>query len=410
MNDNKRLLTEHCYECGNCMQKCPVNAVRVEKVREVICLPVIDTEKCINCGLCSKVCQSCEPVEKSMPAYVYAAVSKSQQSIYSTSGGIFYELAAYIIKNGGCVIGAGYAEDWTVKQMVVSDIQNIQKLQGSKYVKSNVSESYGIAYNMLKENKLVLYSGTPCQIAGLKKYLDYSDLQNIDNLLTVDIICHGTPPVCIFQDYINFLSARKGGQLIKFSFRNKKYGHKHIGEYEIKRNSSIKKYRLYSSESSYFSLFLKGYIYNAVCYSCPYACNERISDITLGDFWGIKKEMPEFFSENSLSDETSVSSVMINTDKGESFFKNISCHIICKSVDYEKVVKHNPQLSQPVSCDQKVHRELFDYYKEKGYENLDRFYKSYSDCRKYSMRISSYIPTKIKQGIKRLIAYPSSRK
>ncbi|MCF2570540.1 4Fe-4S binding protein, partial [Mediterraneibacter glycyrrhizinilyticus] len=188
MNNNKRLLTEHCYECGNCAQKCPVNAVRLERVREEKCLPVIDTEKCINCGLCSKVCQSCEPVEKRMPAYVYAAVSKSQQSIYSTSGGIFYELAALIIRNGGCVIGAGYAENWTVKQMVVSDIQNIQKLQGSKYVKSSASNSYRITYNILKENKWVLYSGTPCQIAGLKKYLENSDLKNIDKLLLVDII------------------------------------------------------------------------------------------------------------------------------------------------------------------------------------------------------------------------------
>lgn len=409
MNNNKRLLTEHCYECGNCAQKCPVNAVRLERVREEKCLPVIDTEKCINCGLCSKVCQSCEPVEKRMPAYVYAAVSKSQQSIYSTSGGIFYELAALIIRNGGCVIGAGYAENWTVKQMVVSDIQNIQKLQGSKYVKSSASNSYRITYNILKENKWVLYSGTPCQIAGLKKYLENSDLKNIDKLLLVDIICHGTPPVSIFQDYANYLSEKKGGQLIKFSFRNKKYGHKLIGDYEIKRNNSIKKYRLYSSESSYFSLFLKGFIYNTVCYSCPYACNERNSDITLGDFWGIKEEMPEFFVENSLPEETSVSLVMINTDKGERFFRDISCHVISKSVDYEKVVKHNPQLSQPSFCDPKMHRDVFDNYKENGYGYLESVYKKYSDYRKYSLRISCYIPVKVKQGIKRLLSYTSGR-
>lgn len=410
MNDNKRLLTEHCYECGNCAQKCPVNAVRLEKVREDICLPVIDTEKCINCGICSKVCQSCEPVEKRMPAYVYAAVSKSQQSIYSTSGGIFYELAAFIIKNGGCVIGAGYDEHWTVKQMVVSDMEKLQILQGSKYVKSSVSDSYRIAYNMLKENKWVLYSGTPCQIAGLKKYLENYNLQNIEKLLTVDIICHGTPPVSIFQDYINFLSNRKGGQLVKFSFRNKKYGHKLIGDYEVKRNNRIKKYRLYSSESSYFSLFLKGLIYNTVCYSCPYACNERCGDITLGDFWGIKEEMPEFFAENSLSEETSVSSVMINTDKGKNFFRSISSRVISKSVDYEKVVNHNPQLSQPSLCNQRIHSDLFDSYKENGYKCLESVYKKYSDYRKYSLRLSCYIPIKIKQGIKRLFAYIDSRK
>ncbi|MCF2569037.1 Coenzyme F420 hydrogenase/dehydrogenase, beta subunit C-terminal domain, partial [Mediterraneibacter glycyrrhizinilyticus] len=212
-----------------------------------------------------------------------------------------------------------------------------------------------------------------------------------------------------FQDYANYLSEKKGGQLIKFSFRNKKYGHKLIGDYEIKRNNSIKKYRLYSSESSYFSLFLKGFIYNTVCYSCPYACNERNSDITLGDFWGIKEEMPEFFVENSLPEETSVSLVMINTDKGERFFRDISCHVISKSVDYEKVVKHNPQLSQPSFCDPKMHRDVFDNYKENGYGYLESVYKKYSDYRKYSLRISCYIPVKVKQGIKRLLSYTSGR-
>ena len=403
MTDKKELLTEHCYECGNCVRKCPVNAIRLEKPNVDICLPVIDTEKCINCGICRKVCQSCEAIEKYMPIYTYAAVSKSQQSVYSSSGGVFYELAAFIIKSGGNVIGVGYDENWAVKQMVISDIQDIQKLQGSKYVKSNISDSYIIAYNMLKENKWVLYSGTPCQIAGLKKYLENSDLQNTEKLLTVDIICHGTPPLSVFQDYIGVLSRERGGQLISFSFRNKKYGHKHIGDYEIKRKDKIKKYRLYSSESSYFSLFLKGYIYNTVCYSCPYACNERIGDITLGDFWGIKEEMPEFFVDNLLSEETSVSAVMINTDKGRVFFQNISDNVICKSADYEKVSSYNPQLKTPFYCDQKIHRDLFDDYKENGYKALARFYKKHSDYRKYSLRISCYIPAELKKGIKKVI-------
>ena len=112
--------------------------------------------------------------------------------------------------------------------------------------------------------------------------------------------------------------------------------------------------------------------------------------------------MPEFFADNSLSEETSVSAVMINTDKGRDFFQNISDHVISKSVDYENVSRHNPQLNAPFYCDQKIHRDLFDGYKESGYKSLEKFYKKYSDYRKYSLRISSYIPTKLKKRIKKL--------
>ena len=403
MMDKMKIMTEFCYECKNCIQKCPTNAIWMEKTLTGTSFSVIDSEKCIGCGICRKVCPSCEIIEKRMPINVYAAVSKSRQSLYSSSGGIFYELAVLIIKSGGCVVGAAYNQDWTVSQQIVFKIQDLQKLQGSKYVRSDVSDSYRITYNILKDNRLVLYSGTPCQIAGLKKYLENSDLKSIENLLTIDIICHGTPPSFLFCDYISFLADKKGGEMVDFSFRDKKFGHRHIGEYKILKGNRIKKWRLYSSESSYFSLFLKGYIYNAVCYTCPYACNERTGDISLGDFWGIKEEVPEFFLENSLSFETSVSAVMVNTEKGQQFFQRIRNCIISEIVDYKKIIRHNPQLSKPSRCDQNIRRDLFDEYKINGYSALEKFYRQYSDYRKYSLRVSCYIPTILKKGIKKIM-------
>lgn len=403
MTDKKQILIEHCYECGNCVQKCPVNAIELKKTMMGACSSHIDFEKCIDCGICRKVCPSCEIIEKKMPINVYAAVSESSQSIYSSSGGVFYELAALIIKSGGSVVGAGYDKNWTVGQQMLSDMQDLPKLQGSKYVKSDISDSCKITYDTLKENRLVLYSGTPCQIAGLKKYLESSGLKSAENLLTVDIICHGTPPAFIFRDYISFLSDKEGGKIVSFSFRNKKFGHRHIGEYEVLKNNKIKKRRLYSSESSYFALFLKGYIYNDVCYSCPYASNERIGDITLGDFWGIKEEMPEFFADNSLSDETSVSAVMVNTEKGQRFFEKVKNNVISKPTDYEKVIRHNPQLNGPAYCDENIRKDLLENYKINGYEALENFYKQFSDYRKYILRISCYIPAALKKAIKKIL-------
>lgn len=400
---NKQLCIKQCFECGNCVQKCPVKAIGLNRTMHGVCFPIIDSEKCIECGICKKVCPSYEIIEKKAPINVYAAVSKSQQSIYSSSGGIFYELAASIIKNGGSVVGAGYNKDWTVSQQMISEMQDLQSLQGSKYVKSDVSDSYRNTYVILRENRQVLYSGTPCQIAGLKKYLENSDMESLENLLTVDVICHGTPPSFLFRDYISYLSKKEGGNVIKFSFRDKKFGHRLIGQYEVLKNSKIKRRRLYSSESSYFSLFLKEYIYNDACYSCPYACNMRVSDITLGDFWGIKEELPEFFEENALTDETSVSAVMINTLRGQQIYQKIKDYVISKSVDYEKVTRHNPQLNKPAYCERNIRQDLYDGYEINGYETVEKFYRQYSDYRKYSLRISCYIPVALKRVIKKIM-------
>ena len=150
--------------------------------------------------------------------------------------------------------------------------------------------------------------------------------------------------------------------------------------------------------------FLRVRIYNNdACYSCPYACNMRVSDITLGDFWGIKEELPEFFEENALTDETSVSAVMINTLRGQQIYQKIKDYVISKSVDYEKVTRHNPQLNKPAYCERNIRQDLYDGYEINGYETVEKFYRQYSDYRKYSLRISCYIPVALKRVIKKIM-------
>lgn len=398
---NYKILTENCYECRSCIQHCPRKAIQIIRPDLWSAYSIVDQKKCIQCGICKKVCPSCEPVARKNPIKTYAAISLNKQAIFSSSGGMFLELAMEIIKLGGYVVGAAYDDDWSVYQKVVSETSDLEKLQGSKYVKSNVADSYRYTYDLLKAGKWVLYSGTPCQIAGLKKYILDENIQN--RLLTVDIICHGTPPVSVFKDYLTYISEKKHFKILKFSFRNKKYGHRHIGSYIASKNKKIKSYLLYSSESSYFSLFLSGTIYNEICYKCEFASTARVSDITLGDFWGAEMEIPDFFKENFLSKEESTSAVIINTEKGNDFFEKVKNNLIYKQIDYEKIIKHNPQLKQPMFCEKNIRDILLKQYKLQGYEAIEKYYQYHSDYKKYLLRLLNYIPNEIKYVIKRFL-------
>ncbi len=400
MKENN-ILTEKCYECSSCLISCPVNAIKWKYNSWGSKYAQIDENKCIGCNICKKVCPSYNKTEKRTPIVAYAAISKSDQAIESSSGGIFFELALEVLERGGSVIGAAYDKQWNVKQTVIHDVQKIGRLQGSKYVKSDVADSYKITYELLKKNKLVLYSGTPCQVGGLQKFIKEPELR--ENLFTVDIICHGTPPNRLFKSYIDFLMKKKNQKITRFTFRDKKYGHRHIGSYILSNGEKQKDIPLYSSESSYFALFLQGLIYNDTCYTCEYACKERIGDITLGDFWGIKEEIPTFFKGNELSEESSVSAVMVNTKKGERLFEKVKDQLITERTEYERVTRHNPQLNQPSSCNQEVRKKLMEAYSKEGYPGIEKYFKENSNYKKYILRISSYIPAAIKNWIKHVL-------
>lgn len=394
-------MTDRCYECGNCIQRCPVQAVNMIRDSFGCGNPVINMDKCIKCGACQKVCPSCKPVRKIFPMTAYAAISKSIEAQKSTSGGIFFELATKIIELGGIVFGAAYDKtNWYVHQIAVYKQDSLIKLQGSKYVKSDVGSSYKLAQDYLENDKWVLYSGTPCQIAGLRKYLGET---SYSKLLMIDIICHGTPPVKIFQDYVKYLSRKKNGKIEDFSFRCKKYGHRHIGQYTYKRGHRNRTVPLYSSESSYFSLFLKSYILNEACYRCDFSNLERVGDITLGDFWGVKDEIPEFFAYYSLPNDTSISAVMINTDIGKEMLEKVKNNLIYYEVDYERIVKHNPRLNSQRVCAPKEYRILIGEYENRGYGGIEQYFQKISDYTKYAMRIKGYMPVRVKKILRNLL-------
>lgn len=390
-------ISELCCECNNCIDVCPVGAISINNDEIENKCRVIDQKKCINCHKCEIVCPMIEQVEQRVPIKTFAAVSKLEESRYSTSGGIFYSLACEIIRRNGIVFGAAYDEHLGVSQVAVETPDGLHRLQGSKYVKSNISDSIKKAKDALKSGRWVLYSGTPCQVAGLLKSID----KKVDKskLILVDVICHGTPPQELFKMYLAYLEKKRKCPIVKFCFRDKAYGNKLIGCYIDAKN---KKHIVTAGDSSYYCLFLNAKIYNQICYQCEYANRKRISDITIGDYWGVKENTHEFFSENNLDENSAVSAVIANTEKGLSFLESIS-NIIKYEVEYSKIAKDNPQLNSSSVCNPDERKTIFDMYRKGGYEDIEKYFKSNTTLFRYAMRIGIYTPNCVKKIIIKII-------
>lgn len=288
--------------------------------------PIVDKENCINCGLCEKVCPVIQQGEEHFPLNVYAARNKNEDiRMQSSSGGVFTLLAEEIIRNNGVVFGARFDDNWEVEHGYVGTIEKLSVFKGSKYVQSRMGSCYQKAKEFLEKGKTVLFSGTPCHIAGLRNYL----VKNYDNLLMVDCLCHGVPSPMIWRKYLAEECISLNMQPSSISsvfFRNKKYGWNGYS-FAIE---SIGGTWVYSSR--YKDLFLLGMqerlFLRPICHSCPFRNQKSGSDITLGDFWGIEK------SDVTFSDDKGTSMVLVNTEKGRKIFETVDESILKKTKDY----------------------------------------------------------------------------
>ena len=336
--------------------------------------PSIDESKCIKCGLCLKTCVYKKKTKPNTIKDSYMAVSKIDDILMkSASGGIFTSIAQEILKNNGVVFGCSMEKDeqgrLEPQHIKVSSLDDLYKLQGSKYVQSNTKNIYKEIKNELKNNKLVLFSGTPCQVAALKSFLGKI---NQENLYTIDIICHGVPNFKMFQDYIEFIEEKNKDKVENFLFRDKS---KSWG-YFAKISFASKKVKFVPCiNSSFYQLFLNSLINRENCYSCPYANGNRVGDLTIGDFWGIEKEHPNFLKENHLDSKKGISCIIVNNDKGKCIIEKFSGNILLKSSKFEKISIHNHQLVSPIKCNPK--REIIlNLYKNNGYKAVDKWYRN----------------------------------
>ncbi len=353
-----------CCGCTACVSICPKQCITMREDEEGFLYPVVDSSHCIDCNLCKKVCSELYPKEMREPLHVYAAKHKNEQvRLASSSGGIFTLLAEKIIDEGGVVFGVRFNNNWDVVHDYTETMEGLAVFRGSKYVQSYMGDCYLKAKSFLEQGRKVMFTGTPCQIAGLKNFLR----KDYDNLLTVDVVCHGVPSPKVWQVYLDEI-ARKGGknsvlshpivektEINHIDFRSKSTGWKKYsfaltlskatadGEKNTVLLSSI------FTENPYMNAFLSNLSLRPSCYDCPAKSGKSGSDITIADFWGIEEVLPEF------DDDKGISLILSYTEKGIYWLKGLNCEYT--KVDYQTAQKNNPFISTSVA--KPINRNFF---------------------------------------------------
>lgn len=365
---------KYCCACGACLNICPKQAISMQKDEYGFLYPQIDESKCIKCGLCLKTCAFQNSELKNIPIKTYAAQSDNTDLKESASGGIFASIAINVLREGGVVYGAAMEienDKLTVRHIAVENDADLIKLQGSKYVQSSTEKIYQDIKKKLNDNRLVLFSGTPCQVDGLNSYLG----KTYDNLITIDIICHGVPNNQMFQDYIVLLEEKYKDKIIDFKFRDKTKGWGLTAKgYTAKGYTAI----IPANVSSYYYMFLKSYIYRDSCYRCKYACKNRCGDITIGDYWGIEKAHPEVLKVNEygLDYKNGISCLIVNTEQGAKVLEKYKSGLRLLDSAFEKASNENGQLNHPSNLNTEKRLNLLSEYKKQGYIRIEKGFKN----------------------------------
>lgn len=322
-----------CCGCGACENICPQNCIKMLWDNEGFSFPVIDGDKCIGCGLCQRSCPVLKVDNNSLCAVntAYAAFTKDERlRLESSSGGIFSELAKQVIQKGGVVFGCAMTDDCKKAHHIMAEkIEDFKHLRGSKYIQSEIGLTYRKAKDYLNNGRYVLYSGTPCQIAGLKAYLGNV---TYDNLLTVDVICHGTSSTKVWNKYLILLENKSDTEYV--SFRDKSCGWKTYNLFCRFKNGA--EYHGKVGEDLFLRGFVSDYYLRKSCYNCKFKGENIQSDITLGDFWGIENTLPQ------INDNKGVSVVLVHSKCGQSFIDDISNRIKLFAVSEKQALASNP--------------------------------------------------------------------
>lgn len=354
-----------CCGCYACVNICPKNAICMEEDEKGFQYPYINEKKCINCHLCEKVCPILNNTIKEKNTEVWAMYNNNlQERLNSSSGGIFALLASFILDKNGIVFGAMFDKEYNVYHSYIDDKKDIHKIQGSKYVQSIIGNSYKDVKRFLEEGRYVLFTGTSCQIEGLNHYL----IKKYDKLYTQDIICHGVPSPKVWKKYLEYQKNNNSKIIKKISFRDKDEGWSSFGT-KIEFNN--KTYRKNHNEDLYMKAFLQNTCLRESCYDCKFKNKYRNSDITLADFWGVEKYMPE------INDDNGVSLIIINTEKGKELFNYIKNLCTYKKANIEYIIKNNSAYISSVSKD-KNYEEFYNNLDTKNFDVLVDKYVSKS--------------------------------
>ncbi len=359
VKSEKKIVTDNCIGCGACKSVCEFDAITLSKDYGGFIKSYTDTNRCIVCGLCRKVCPIENTPLKNENEKVYAFKAKDSIRRKSTSGGAASALAENIINNGGVVYGACLDNQFHLNHIRINHIEDISLIQGTKYIQSDMLYVFNNLKRDIENNVPVLFTGTPCQVASVHNFVTQQRLDS-QNLYLCDIICHGVPSPKVFRDYIQWLSDAEKDTVKKYYFRNKAFswrGESSAMENEasvVKRGKNI---------SAFMNLYYSNNITNDACFSCKFTSKDRISDVTVSDFWGLEKENADF--EDSLG----VSMVMVNTPKGKVLFNMVDGQSMEANINNA----NQPQLSHPTEKPE----EYDDFWKNYRKYGIDYAMKNF---------------------------------
>lgn len=328
---------EECYGCTACVLTCPMRAIDMAYDQEGFVYPRIDQEKCIHCGKCVSVCNHIS-VERYKKADFFAVQNMNEAiRLKSSSGGVFYALAEEVLLIGGIVVGAAYTSNLIVEHLAIEKIEDLYKLQGSKYLQSELKDIFRQIEMWLKNGRVVLFSGTPCQVAGLYKYLGRRD----DRLICIDVACHGVPSRKIWEAYLQYRARKGHSRIMALNLRDKSSGWKNYSVESI--HADGKKRITWSYDDPFCRLYKSGLILRPSCYACMYKGVERQADITLADFWGIERIAPD------IDDDLGTSVVIIHSEKGKNLFQKVGKGLKIWEADGDKVTQYNQSIVRSVN-------------------------------------------------------------
>ena len=375
-----------CCGCTACYSACPKQAITMAEDEQGFLYPEISGDLCVDCGICKSVCafqNGYNPPLFLDNRPVYAMKNKDEKTrSASSSGGVFPALAVNFLKKGGVVYGAGFDNNFDIEHIRISSGEEISKLQGSKYVQSKLENTFAQVENDLKNGIPVMFTGTGCQIQGLRESLK----KDYDNLFLVDIICHGAPSPKVFRDYKALMEKKHGSKIKRLDFRGKKIYSETQDMYIEFENG--KAYSEFPNIDMFISLFAKNLTLRPSCYECVYTNTQRPSDITLGDYWGIRQIMPEF------DDKKGVSILIANTKKGADSAKEILPYFNHRESSLENALQPNLKspTKRPDCCD--------DFWRDYRQQGLEYVYKKYTDATAL-FKIKRRVKNKIKKALKK---------
>lgn len=377
-----------CCGCGACKEICPKKAISMKPNKEGFMYPTIDAEKCVDCKLCEIVCPEMTAPLKTEPLEIYALQSKNKAELFeSSSGGAFRLVADSVINKGGYVVGCVWNDNMQPVLTITNTLDGLRPMQGSKYLFSSTEHTYNQTKNLLDEGKLVLFTGTPCQCAGLLNFLRKS----YENLLTMDFLCHGVPSQMAFNAYrMHCEKTYRKQKMSDYKCRDKSaHGWAMSESYYI----NGKKHKAHGMTSTYLYGFASGYFNRYSCYTCEFRGLKRFTDYTVCDYWGYHQE---------LNAHEGVSAFQVNTPKGIKFMQSFIENAFIHTAGREDVAEENPAILH--SHNEKIPKlreNIYTLINQNGWENTE---KKYLRCKHFYLKKAWYaLPDWLTSGLKRVL-------